>query len=41
MRKGTHTIPIPNPHCRELDWSLVKRVLKQAEIDPDEWERLN
>jgi len=24
-----------------FDWSLVKRVLKQAQIDPNEWERLN
>ena len=40
MRKGTHTIPIPNPHRGDLDWTLVKRVLKQAEIEPEEWERL-
>ena len=40
MRKGTHTVPIPNPHRGDLDWSLVKRVLKQAEIDPDQWEEL-
>lgn len=40
MRKGPHTVPIPNPHRGDLDWTLVKRILKQAEIDPDEWERL-
>jgi hypothetical protein len=40
MRKGTHTVPIPNPHSADLDWTLVKRILKQADIDPDEWERL-
>jgi len=40
MRKGDHTVPIPNPHRGDLDWSLVKRILKQAGIDPDEWERL-
>jgi hypothetical protein len=40
MRKGTHTVAIPNPHRGDLDWSLVKRILKQAAIDPDEWERL-
>ena len=40
MRKGTHTVPIPNPHGSDYDWSLVKRILQQAEIDPDEWERV-
>lgn len=40
MRKGTHTVPIPNPHGSDLDWTLVKRILSQAGIDPDEWERL-
>lgn len=40
MRKGTHTVPMPNPHGADLDWSLVKRILKQADIDQDEWERL-
>jgi len=39
MRKGTHTVPLPNPHGIDLDWTLVKRILKQADIDPDEWER--
>jgi hypothetical protein len=40
MRKGTHTVPIPNPHGSDLDWTLVKRILNQAGIDSDEWERL-
>jgi len=40
MRKNTRTVPIPNPHRGDLDWTLIKRVLKQAEIDPNEWERL-
>ncbi len=40
MRKGTHTVPIPNPHRGDLDWSIVKCVLRQAEIDANEWERL-
>lgn len=33
-------VTIPNPHRGDLDWSLVKRILKDARIDPDEWERL-
>ena len=40
MRKGKHTVPIPNPHGNDLDWALVKRILKQAGIAPDEWEKL-
>ena len=40
MRKGTHTVPIPNPHGTDLDWALVKRILREADIDPDEWEGL-
>ena len=40
MRKGVHTVAIPNPHRGDLDWSLVKRILQQAEIDPDAWEAL-
>ena len=40
MRKGQHTVPIPNPHGSDIDWSLVKRILNQAGIDPKEWEKL-
>ena len=38
MDKGTLTIRIPNPHGSDLDWTLVKRLLKQAEIDSNEWD---
>ena len=40
MRKGSHTVPVPNPHGSDLDWAVVKRILKQAEINPDEWDKL-
>ena len=40
MDKGSHSIRIPNPHGSDIDWSLMKLILKQAEIDKDEWERL-
>ncbi len=33
-------IPIPNPHGGDIDWSLTKRILKLAGIDPKEWETL-
>lgn len=38
MMKGNYTIHIPNPHGSDLDWTLVKKILKQAGIDPKEWE---
>lgn len=40
MVKSGVRVTIPNPHRGELDWSLVKRILKDADIDPIEWERL-
>ncbi len=41
MRLGERTVPIPNPHGGgDLDWTLVKRVLAQAGIDPKLWEAL-
>lgn len=41
MRKGDHTVPIPNPHRGDIDWSLTKRILQQAEVSQDEWERIS
>ena len=40
MMKGGHRIPMPNPHQSDLDWSLVKVILAEADIDPREWDRL-
>ena len=40
MRKGEHTVPIPNPHGSDIDWALTKRILQQAGISPEEWEKL-
>lgn len=39
MRKGERTVPIPNPHSSQIDWSLTKRILQQASISPEEWDR--
>ena len=33
-------VTIPNPHRGDLDWTIVKRILKQAGVDLDEWERM-
>lgn len=32
-------LTLPNPHHGDLDWSLVKRILAQAGIDPETWSR--
>ncbi|MBE7497288.1 MAG: type II toxin-antitoxin system HicA family toxin [Verrucomicrobiaceae bacterium] len=40
MRRGEETIHIPNPHGKDIDWTLMKRILKQAKIDPKEWDNL-
>ena len=40
LRKDGQRVTIPNPHKGELDWSLTKRILDQAGIDHDEWDKL-
>ena len=40
MRKGEQTVPIPNPHLDDIDWSLTKRILQQAGISPEDWEQV-
>ncbi len=37
MRKGGVTVRIPNPHGSDIDWSLMKRILAQAGLTPDQW----
>ncbi|MBI2929541.1 MAG: type II toxin-antitoxin system HicA family toxin [Verrucomicrobia bacterium] len=39
MRRGPHSVPIPNPHGNDIDWTLTKRILKQAGIEPEDWDR--
>ncbi|HXG37366.1 MAG TPA: type II toxin-antitoxin system HicA family toxin [Bacteroidota bacterium] len=38
MRKGALKIRIPNPHRGDIDVSLLKRILRQANISEQEWE---
>jgi hypothetical protein len=40
MIKAGIRLNIPNPHGGDIDWTLTKRILKQAGIDPAEWEKL-
>ncbi len=40
MKLGARKITIPNSHRGDIDWSLTSKILAQAAIDPDEWEKL-
>jgi len=40
MYREGRKLNIPNPHRGDVDWSLTKRLLDQAEISPEEWEEL-
>ncbi len=40
MEKAGRRLTVPNPHGGELDWTLVKRILRVAEISPEQWEDL-
>jgi len=40
MIKGTLKLFIPNPHSGEISRGLLAKLLRQAEIDRDEWTEL-
>jgi len=37
MIKGRQKIRIPNPHVKDISVSLLKEILRQAEISSHEW----
>ncbi|MDD2725300.1 MAG: type II toxin-antitoxin system HicA family toxin [Methylovulum sp.] len=37
MIKGRLVLTLPNPHKQEISVDLLKRLLKQADIDRDAW----
>ena len=37
MVKGPLRVRIPNPHAGDIDWSLTKRILQQAQIAVEDW----
>ncbi|MBI5473359.1 MAG: hypothetical protein HY961_13525 [Ignavibacteriae bacterium] len=39
MRRGTPKVRIPNPHEGDIDVSLVARILRQAGISVEEWDK--
>ena len=40
MVKGNLRLTLPNPHQGEISKDLLSRILKQAGISRDEWEKL-
>jgi len=38
MRRGALTVPIPNPHGGDIDWTLTKLILRQARVSEAEWD---
>jgi predicted RNA binding protein YcfA (HicA-like mRNA interferase family) len=39
MVKGEVTLRLPNPHRSDISKELLARILRQARIGRDEWER--
>jgi len=40
MIKGNIRITLPNPHKSDIGKSLLNRILKQAKIGKEDWEKL-
>lgn len=40
MRRGSRTVPIPNPHHNDIGRNLLAEILRVAGISRAEWERL-
>ena len=40
MVKGDITLRIPNPHKSDIGKELLSRILRQAHISKNDWERL-
>jgi predicted RNA binding protein YcfA (HicA-like mRNA interferase family) len=41
MVKGNLTLTLPNPHHTDIGRELLARILRQAGISREEWERLD
>ena len=40
MVRGNVRVTIPNPHRQEVGVDLLSRILRQAQITREEWERV-
>jgi hypothetical protein len=39
MVRGAVTLRIPNPHQSDIGRDLLSRILRQAGVDRDDWEK--
>jgi hypothetical protein len=39
MVKNETRLTIPNPHHGDIDWSLMKDILRSAEISSHDWDQ--
>ncbi len=39
MVRNDERLTIPNPHYGDIDWSLMKGILRNAEISADDWDQ--
>jgi hypothetical protein len=37
MRRGAVRLVIPNPHRGDISVDLIKKILRQGEIDREDW----
>lgn len=40
MLRGEQSLRIPNPHQGDIGRNLLRKILREANISRDEWERL-
>jgi predicted RNA binding protein YcfA (HicA-like mRNA interferase family) len=40
MSRGRQKIRIPNPHVGDIGASLLKEILRQADISSEDWDKL-
>lgn len=40
MERGTTKLPLPNPHTGDISRGLLARILREAGISREAWERL-
>jgi predicted RNA binding protein YcfA (HicA-like mRNA interferase family) len=40
MVKGQTRLTVPNPHYGDIDWSLMKNILRSAGISAEDWENV-
>lgn len=39
MKKGQLKVRVPNPHGEDISRGLIREILRQANIKPEDWEK--